>query len=78
LGGLAALCEGAARTLRHVGGAGLQLPEVATTVKLHEASAWSRYGLTPNQGAARGYFIIDVPDLDTALDWGCALVAPAA
>jgi hypothetical protein len=53
-----------------VGGAGLQPPETATTLKIREGQRLVQdgpYADTKEQLA--GYFIISAPDLDTALDW---------
>jgi hypothetical protein len=53
-----------------VGGAGLQPPETATTVRLRDGQRLVQdgpYGESKEQ--LGGFFIIDVPDLDTALDW---------
>ena len=63
-----------------VGGAGLQLPEVATTVKLHEGKRLVQDGpYADTKEQLGGYFIIDVPDLDTALDWAARCpVAPGS
>jgi len=53
-----------------VGGAGLQLPQTATTLRLHDGQRVVQdgpYAETKEQLA--GYFLIDVPHLDAALDW---------
>lgn len=53
-----------------VAGAGLQLPETATTVKLREGQRLVQdgpYADTKEQLA--GFFLIDAPDLDGALEW---------
>src|SRR5258708_11203715 len=52
-----------------VGGAGLQLPGVGTTVKLREGKRLVQDGpYADTKEQLGGYFIIDVADLDTALD----------
>jgi hypothetical protein len=61
-----------------VAGAGLQPPETATTVKLRDGKRLVQdgpYGDTKEQ--LGGFFIIDVPDLDTALDWAARYPAGA-
>ena len=53
-----------------VAGAGLQPPEAATTVKLHEGQRLVQdgpYADTKEQLA--GFFIINVPDRETAVEW---------
>lgn len=53
-----------------VGGAGLQPPETATTVKLHGEQRLVQDGpYAETKEQLGGFFIIDVPDLDTALSW---------
>jgi hypothetical protein len=52
------------------GGAGLQPPETSTTMRLRDGRRHIEDG--PHADAKEqlgGYFLIDVPDLDTALDW---------
>lgn len=53
-----------------VGGAGLELPDTATTVRLHDGKRQVQdgpYADTKEQLA--GFYIVNVPNLDTALDW---------
>jgi hypothetical protein len=53
-----------------VGGAGLETPCTATTLRIANGRRLVQDG--PIAGAKEqlgGYFIVDVPDLDAALDW---------
>jgi hypothetical protein len=53
-----------------VGGAGLQPPDSATTVRLRDGKRYVQDGpYSDTKEQLGGFFIIDVPDLDTALDW---------
>jgi hypothetical protein len=53
-----------------VGGAGLQAPDTATTVQVQEGKPQVQDGPVANtKEQLGGIFIIDVPDLDTALEW---------
>ena len=53
-----------------VGGAGLEPPETATTVDLRDGKRLVQDGpYAETKEQLVGLFIIDVPDLDTALDW---------
>ncbi len=53
-----------------VGGAGLQPPETATTLKFRDSQRLVQDGpYADTKEQLGGFFIIDVPDLDTALDW---------
>jgi hypothetical protein len=59
------------------GGAGLEPPETATTVRLSNGERLVQDGpFADTKEQLGGMFIIDVPDLDTALDW--ASRCPAA
>ena len=59
------------------GGAGLQPPESATTVKLRNGQRLVQDGpYADTKEQLGGFYIIDVPDLDTALEW--AARCPAA
>ena len=52
------------------GGAGLQLPETATTVKYQNGERFVQDGPFPDtKEQLGGIFIIEVPDLDIALEW---------
>lgn len=54
----------------HVGGAGLQLPETATTVRTSDGQRLVQDGpYADTKEQLGGYFIINVPDLDAALEW---------
>jgi hypothetical protein len=53
-----------------VGGAGLEPPETATTVDLRDGKRLVQDGpYAETKEQLGGVFIIDVPDLDTALAW---------
>ena len=53
-----------------VGGAGLQAPETATTLRLKNGQRLVQVGpYAETKEQLGGFFIIDVPDLDTALEW---------
>ena len=59
------------------GGQGLQLPSTATTVRLRGGKRQVQDGpVADAKEQLAGFFIIDVPDLDTALAW--AARSPAA
>jgi hypothetical protein len=52
------------------GGAGLELPTNATTIKMRDGQRLVQDGpYADTKEQLGGYFIIDAPDLDTALDW---------
>lgn len=52
------------------GGQGLDHPEKAVTVRLREGKRQVEDGpFADTREMLGGFFIIDVPDLDTALDW---------
>ena len=53
-----------------VGGAGLDPPETATTVRRSDGQRHVQDGpFAVTKEQLGGFFIIDVPDLETALDW---------
>jgi hypothetical protein len=53
-----------------VAGAGLQPPDMATTVRLGAGGRQVQDGpYADTKEQLGGFFIIDVPDLDTALEW---------
>lgn len=53
-----------------VSGSGLQPPEAATTVKLRDGKPLVQDGpYADTKEQLGGFFIIDVPDLDSALAW---------
>jgi len=61
-----------------VGGAGLQPPDAATTVRLSHGQRQVQVGpYADTKEQLGGFFIIDVPDLDTALDWAARYPAGA-
>jgi hypothetical protein len=52
------------------GGAGLEPPDLATTVRMQEGRRSVQDGpYAESKEQLGGFFIIEVPDLDTALDW---------
>jgi hypothetical protein len=60
-----------------VRGDGLQGPHTATTVRLRDGQRLVEDGpFADSKEQLGGYFVIEVPDLDTALDW--AAQAPSA
>lgn len=60
-----------------VKGDGLQGPMLATTLRLTDGKRHVQDGpFAASREQLGGYFVIDVPDLDTALDW--AARAPCA
>lgn len=62
-----------------VGGGGLEPPEAATTLRLRDGKRLVQdgpYADTKEQLA--GFFIIEVPDLDAALDWAARYPAGPA
>ncbi len=60
-----------------VKGDGLQGPHAATTLRLRDGKRHVQDGpFADSKEQFGGYFVIDVPDLDTALDW--AARAPCA
>lgn len=53
-----------------VGGAGLQPPESATTLRFNGEQRLVQDGpFADTKEQLGGFYMIDVPDLDTALDW---------
>jgi hypothetical protein len=61
-----------------VGGAGLQPPETATTVKMRDGKRLVQDGpFADTKEQLGGFFLVNVPDLDAALDWAARCpVAP--
>lgn len=60
-----------------VKGDGLQGPHAATTLRLHNGQRTVQDGpFADSKEQLGGYFVIEVPDLDAALDW--AARAPCA
>ena len=60
-----------------VKGDGLQGPHTATTLRIRDGARQVQDGpFADTKEQLGGYFVIDVPDLDTALDW--AARAPSA
>ena len=58
-------------------GEGLQAPHAATTLRLRDGQRIVQDGpFADSKEQLGGYFVIDVPDLDAALDW--AARAPCA
>jgi hypothetical protein len=53
-----------------VGGAGLQLPDTATTLRLDDGRRLIQDGpYADTKEQLGGFYIVNVPDLDTALEW---------
>lgn len=52
------------------GGAGLQPPETATTVRLRDGKRQVQDGpFATTKEQLGGFYLVDVPNLDAALDW---------
>jgi hypothetical protein len=61
-----------------VGGSGLQLPSVGTTVRQRDGKRQVQDGpYADTKEQLGGYYEIEVPDLDTALDWAARCPAAA-
>ena len=59
-----------------VGGAGLQLPDTATTLRLDDGRRLIQDGpYADTKEQLGGFYIINVPDLDTALEWAARIPA---
>lgn len=59
------------------GGAGLQGPDTATTLRLTPGKHKVQDGPYPDsKEILGGFYLIDVPDLDTALAWAARVPAP--
>ncbi len=59
-----------------VGGAGLQPPVSATTLRLRDGKRQVQDGpYAETKEQLGGYYVIDVPDLDTALGWAARIPA---
>lgn len=59
-------------------GHGLLPPETATTVRITDGRRQVQDGpFADTKEKLAGYFVIDVPDLDTALDWAARCPAAA-
>lgn len=53
-----------------VAGAGLQLPETATTVRIRDGQRQVHDGpYAESKEMLGGFFLIDVPNLDVAIEW---------
>ena len=53
-----------------VSGAGLEAPQTATTIRVRDGRRQVQDGpYSDTKEQLGGYFVIDVPDLDTALEW---------
>jgi hypothetical protein len=62
----------------HAGGSGLDRPETATTVRLRGGERVVQDGpYADTKEQLGGFFILDVPDLETALDWAARCPASA-
>lgn len=59
-----------------VGGAGLQLPDTATTIQLRDGKRQVQDGpYADTKEQLGGFYIIDVATLDAALDWAARVPA---
>jgi hypothetical protein len=62
----------------HVAGAGLEPPRTATTLTLRNGERRVQDGpFADTKEQLGGFLVIDVPDLDTALDWAARCPAAA-
>jgi hypothetical protein len=62
-----------------VGGAGLQPPPLATTIRLTDGRRQVQDGpFAEAKEQLGGYYVIEVPDLDRALDWAARCPAASA
>jgi len=60
-----------------VGGAGLQLPATATTLRMRSGKRHTQDGpYADTKEQLGGYYVINVPDLNAALDWAARIPAP--
>ena len=76
-GGWTAFIDAMAKSGIIVKGDGLQGPHTATTLRIREGKRVIEDGpFAETKEQLGGYFVIEVPDLDTALDW--AAKAPSA
>jgi hypothetical protein len=63
----------------YVGGAGLQPPQTATTVRVREGKRQIHDGpFAETKEMLAGFAIIEVPDLDAALEWAARCPAAAS
>jgi hypothetical protein len=59
-----------------VGGAGLQVPETATTLRLRDGKRQVQDGpYADSKEQLGGFYLIEAPNLDVALDWAARLPA---
>lgn len=69
-GAWSAYCNTLAESGIKVSGAGLQSPETATTVRIRDGKRALHDGpYAESKEMLGGFFVIDVPDLETALEW---------
>lgn len=62
----------------HAGGSGLEPPSTATTLRLRGGERVVQDGpYADTKEQLGGFFVIDVPDLDAALDWAARCPAAA-
>jgi hypothetical protein len=62
-----------------VGGAGLQPPPLATTIRLRDGKRQVQDGpFAEAKEQLGGYYVIEVPDLDQALDWAARCPSAAS
>lgn len=76
-GAWSAYAGGVAQSGVMVSGAGLQPPETATTLRIRDGKRQVHDGpYAETKEMLAGFFVIDVPDLDAALEW--AAKSPSA
>lgn len=69
-GAWSAYCKALAESGIMVSGAGLQPPDKATTVRIRDGKRTLHDGpYTEAKEMLGGFFVINVPDLDAALEW---------
>lgn len=69
-GAWSAYCKALAESGIMVSGAGLQPPETATTVRIRDGKRTLHDGpYAEAKEMLGGFFVINVPDLDAALEW---------
>lgn len=65
-----AYAEAVAKSGVMVSGAGLELPETATTLRIRDGKRQIHDGpYAESKEMLGGFFVIDVPNLDVALEW---------
>ena len=71
-----AYTEELAQSGAHLGGEALQLPDTATTVRVRNGERITTDGpFAETKEILGGFYLIDAPDLDAALDWAAKIPA---